>query len=484
MKNFIKIQLFIIPFIMMSCSEDFIELAPPSDLNANDFYNSATDFELAVNAAYQNLTSGGMYNGLFRPCEMRSDNTYATWVSGSSFDLTSIYEFQVNSANTFVDTWWNDMYQTVLRCNLVTDRINDVEMDESLKDRYVGEVSFIRALTYFHLVRIFGDVPLVTSEITVPESYSLGRSSTSEVYEFIINDLLTAESSLPESYTGSDIGRATKGAAQGLLAKVYLTRQDYSNAKTFLEKVINSNNYELLDDYSFLWDLQHENSKESLFEIQYKKGGTSTGSPFANQFAPRFSGNTIVKVGGTGSQNAPTDDIAAEYESGDLRKDLSLVWGFIDENGDSIKWQWTNKYLDVPFSDGDSDNNWPVLRYADILLMYAEVLNEIGYVADGDAFDYLNMVRTRAGLTSITSNHANPEFRAADQQAFRLAIEHERRVELAFENHRWYDLLRTGRAIEVMSSKGYTISSKDLLFPIPLNVIQSNPEKISQNTGY
>ncbi len=484
MKKITIIQFFVLLVMMAGCSEDFIDLAPPSDLNANDFYNSAADFELAVNATYENLRSGGMYGGLYLPCEMRSDNTFATWVSGSSFDLTSIYEFQVNSANTNIHTWWNDMYEGVLRCNIVLDRIGDVDMDETTKKQYVGEVSFIRALTYFHLVRLYGDVPLVTNVITVPESYEFGRTSVTEVYASIISDLQVAESNLPASYSGSDIGRATKGAAQGLLGKVYLTRKDFPNAKSYLEKVIDSDNYHLLPNYSFLWDLQHENNLESLFEVQYKKGGTDTGSPFANRFAPRFSGAIVVQVGGTGSTNAPTDDMAAAYEAGDLRKDLSMVWGFIDENNDSIKWKWINKYWDVPFVSNDSDNNWPVLRYADILLMYAEALNEIGYSASGDAFDYLNLIRLRAGLPSITSDNIDPAYRAADQQAFRLAIEQERRVELAFENHRWYDLLRTGRALEVMSSKGYTVSDKDLLFPIPLEVIESNPEMIKQNPGY
>lgn len=480
----IIILFFVFLIMTVGCKKEFIDLAPPSDMNAVNFYQTAFDMELAVNAAYVSLRSGGMYNGLFRPCEMRSDNTTATWVSGSSFDLTSIFDFVMNSANTYAHSWWEDMYHGILRCNIVTDRIGSVEMDETLRRQYIGEVSFIRALTYFHLVRIYGGVPLVTKEITVPESYDIGRASVDDVYSLIISDLQTAENNLPASYSDADVGRATKGAAQGLLAKVYLTRKDFANSKTHLEKVINSGLYDLLPDYGYLWDLQHENSVESLFEIQYKKGGTGTGSPFANSFAPRFSGTIVVQVGGTGSQNAPTDDMMAAYEPGDIRKDLSMVWGFIDENGDSIFWHWTNKYWDVPFMPNDADNNWPVLRYADILLMYAEVLNENGYVADGSAFDYLNMIRTRAGLPSITSNNIDPAYRAADQAAFRLAIEQERRVELAFENHRWYDLLRTGRALEVMSSKGYTIAEKDLLFPIPLEVIESNPDKITQNPGY
>lgn len=485
MKRFNILLSFISFIIMMGCSDDFIDLAPPSDINEKNFYQTANDMELAVNAAYANLRSTGMFNsGLYIVGEMRSDNTEATWLSGSSFDTESIYTFATNSANTHLQNIWNDMYEGILRCNVVLDKIEGVDMDEAQKQQYIGEVSFLRGLTYFYLVQIFGGVPLVDKVITVPESYELGRASVDEIYALIISDLQKAENNLPASYSGPEIGRATTGAAQGLLAKVYLTRKEYALAKTYLEKVISSGLYDLLPDYAFLWDLQHENSEESLFEVQYKKGGTGTGSPFANSFAPRFSENLVVPVGGTGSLNAPTNDMAAAYEPGDLRKDISMSWGYVNEEGDSIKWKYVEKYRDVPFADGDSDNNWPVLRYADILLMYAEVLNELGFEANGKAFESLNKVRRRAGLPPLSADNSNPAYKVANQEEFRLAVEHERRVELAFENHRWFDLLRTDRALEVMSSKGYNIGEEDLLCPIPLQVIESNPDKIMQNPGY
>ncbi len=480
-KNFIII---LIVLLLQSCSEGFIDLAPQSDINSSSFYKSKEDINLAVNAAYTKLRSSGMFNSsLFLFGEMRSDNTEASWLPGNSFDTESVYLFTMNSANPNLNNVWNDMYNMILRCNVILDRIDPVTMDETLKNRYKGEVSFLRGLTYFYLVQLFGGVPLITHETTVQEAYKFGRASVDEIYTQIISDLKNAEGWLLDSYSGNDIGRATSGSAQGILGKVYLTKKDYPNAKTYLEKVM-AKGYSLLPNYAHLWDLQHENSKESIFEVQYKKGGTGTGSPFANTFAPRGSGNIVVAVGSTGSSNAPTADMEGAYEAGDLRKNLSMKSGFTDSKGKFVAMRYTIKYMDVPFTDGDSDNNWPVLRYADVLLMYAEVLNELGFQATGQAFDLLNQIRQRAGIPAKTANNLDPKYRVANQQEFRLAIEQERRVELAFEDHRWFDLLRTGRMIAVMSSKGFTVSNKDLLIPIPLEVIQSNPDKIKQNSGY
>lgn len=477
-------------FSLISCDDKLLELAPISDINAENFYSNQQDMVNAVNAAYAGLRAEGLFNqGLFVVGEMRSDNTSTSWVSGSSYDIESIYYFTVLPSNTYLNDIWNDMYEAILRCNVVLDRIDAVEMDQALKERLKGEVHFLRALEYFYLVQIFGDVPLVLKEISVQESYELGRASVQEVYDQIISDLKFAEEALPPSYT-DEIGRATSGAAKGILGKVYLTMKNYPQAKVKLEEIIQSGTYQLLPDYADLWDLQYENSIESLFEVQYKKGGTGTGSPFANSFAPRFSDQLVVAVGGTGSTNSPTVDMENAYEPEDKRKDISMAPGFVNAAGEFVPYRYIKKYMDTPFEDGDSDNNWIVLRYADVLLMYAEVLNELGYVADGKAFELLNQIRERAGLAPKTSTNLDDDLRVTNQEEFRLAIEHERRIELAFENHRWFDLVRTGRALEVMNSKREIlnipnqISKHQLIFPIPLQVIDNNPTIMTQNPGY
>lgn len=474
-----------------SCDDKLLELAPVSDINSENFYSNQQDMVNAVNAAYAGLRLTGLFNqGLYYLSEMRSDNTFASWVPGNSFDTESIYYFTVIPSNGFVNSLWNDAYAAILRCNVVLDRIDVVDMDQTFKEQLKGEVRFLRALEYFYLVQLFGDVPLVVKEISVQEAYELGRTPAQEVYNQIIEDLKFAEGVLPPSYADSDIGRVTSGAAKGILAKVYLTLKNYAEAKTKLEEVIDSKRYQLLPDYAQLWDLKHENSSESLFEIQYKKGGTGTGSPFANAFAPRGSGQVVVPVGGTGSVNSPTVDMANAYETEDLRKDISMESGFVNKDGEFFPYMYPKKYLDVPFIDGDADNNWPVLRYADVLLMYAEVLNEITFEPDGRAFDLLNQIRERAGLEFKTSTHEDAGLRITNQQEFRLAMEQERRVELAFENHRWFDLLRTGRALEVMNAKREILNipsevpEYQLLYPIPLQVIDNNPSVIHQNLGY
>lgn len=485
------LMLLLAGFTVVACDEEFLDLAPVSDISATNFYKTPQDMETAVIAAYAGLHHTGMFNqGQYVVGEMRSDNTYASWVPGSSFDIQSIYTFQVRPENTYLNDIWNDTYDAILRSNIVLDRIETVEMDAGLKERYKGEVRFLRALEYFYLVQIFGDVPLVLSELSVEEAYELGRTPVDEVYNQIIEDLNFAEEVLPASYPTSEVGRATSGAAKGILAKVYLTRKNYTEAKTKLEEIISSGNYQLLPDYADLWDLNNENSVESLFEVQYLKGGRGVGSPFANAFAPKFSNQVVVPVGGAGSVNSPTVDMANAYESGDIRKEISMEPGYVNDQGEFIPYAYTKKYLDRPFEGGDSDNNWIVLRYADVLLMYAEVLNELGFVPDGKAFEMINTIRERAGLEPISSNNEDENLRVSSQEEFRRAVEHERRVELAFESHRWFDLVRTGRALEVMNSKRdildipSEIQEYQLIFPIPLQVVENNPAVITQNPGY
>jgi hypothetical protein len=270
------------------------------------------------------------------------------------------------------------------------------------------------------------------------------------------------------------------------LGKVYLTQRNFAQAAATLKEVIDQaaeNKYMLLPNYADVFRVTNENHRESIFDVQFKKGGTGEGSPFTNQFAPRASGTIVTKVGPGLGYNIPTQDMDDAYEPGDLRKAVSMSAGYM--NGSTfVASKYVTKYLDVPFQANDADNNWPVLRYADVLLMYAEALNEQGFVADGPAFDYLNQVRARAGLPARTAVNADPALQVADQAAFRLAVEQERRVELAFENHRWFDLVRTGRAIDVMAAHGIAIEPYQLLYPAPQSQIDINPAIITQNPGY
>jgi len=466
-------------FALGSCKDGFLNLTPISETNDLNFYRNAEDMLNAVNAAYASLQFDGLYSqGLYAIGEGISDNTEILDAQ-SGIDISQLDAFTTLSNNGIVNTTWNDHYRGILSCNTVIDRSEGVTMDQQLKDRYVGEVKFLRALMYFNMVRIFGDVPLILKETTdVSVGYTFSRNPVNEVYDQIIKDLQEAEQKLPVSYTGNNIGRATSGAAKGLLAKVFLTQKKWNEAAAKTKEIIDAQTYDLLPSYADIFKINNKNNKESLFEVQYKKGGYGLGSPFNNRFAPRLAGVAVTTIGAGSGHNLPTADMNKAYEVGDLRKEVSMAQGYTSA-GKFVDAPFIKKYLDpAPFAANDADNNWPVLRYADVLLMRAEALNEIGYAADGEAFTLLNRISKRAGLAEKKSQAI------ATQADFRLAVENERRVELAFENHRWFDLLRTDRAITVMNAKGFNVQPFRLLLPIPLTQIQINPDKIKQNPGY
>lgn len=495
--------IFFAAFFSLSCEKDFIELQPISDMNVNTFYQTEQDMNQAVLSPYESLhdlyDQPYIYMG-----EVRSDNTTFSWVPGNSKDMVSIDNFSdpLLSDNSFVLSVWNYSYNTVLRSNIVLDKIDGIEFaDPALKEQYRAEARFLRALVYFWLVRVYGDVPIVDHELSLEEAYDLGRSPIEAVYDFIVQDLKFAEENLADSYSDVDKGRVTVGGAKGLLAKVYMTMAGYPLKKgdSYYQlaedkalEVINIGSYSLVPDYKSLFDVANKNSAESLFEVQYKKGGTDTGSPWNNSFAPRFSDKEVVLVGDKSGFNAPTESISTAYSENDPRKAISMSDGYIsDADGEFVAEKYVTKYYDVSFSGSDNDNNWIELRLADIYLLYAEALVRQNKQLDV-ALTYLNRIRERArnsaGGGTVPADY--PAF--GTQQDFLLAIEEERRVELAFENHRWFDLVRTERAQTVMSAEQATTNGFDpgawsdnmLLFPIPLQVIQSNPDKITQNPGY
>lgn len=479
------IGLIILALLVVRCSEDFLDLAPISNSNVANFYQSESDFENAIVGAYATLQTDGVFNDFVQLVgDMRSDNSEMGTTAGSREDYIAMDTFTDNVTSSISEGIWDDNYLGVSRVNQILDEVDGLE-SEDLKTRYKGDCYFLRALFYFNLVRVFGDVPLVTERLTsIEEAYSKGRTDKDEVYKQIIEDLTAAEADLPETVENDEIGRATSGAAAALLGRVYLTIQDYADAKTALEKVINSNVYSLVENYADLWGSANKNNSESIFDVQFDGSNSITGSQFGVRYAPYnypYNGTT------SGGYNIPTEDMVAAYEENDLRKDASLSEYYVNKTGDTIRGlegRFCVKYLEYKDAYGGSDN-WPVIRYADVLLMYSEVLNEISFEADGNAFYYLNLIRKRAGLPEKTAGNSNPDLSVNTQEEFRLAMEQERRVELAFEGHRWYDLLRTGRTLEVLNAMA-DVEVKDymLLMPIPQVEIDINPEKITQNPGY
>jgi hypothetical protein len=264
--------------------------------------------------------------------------------------------------------------------------------------------------------------------------------------------------------------------------------RDFNNAKNALAEVVSSNQYQLLANYADLWKVSNKNHKESIFDVQFKKNaGTSTGSNFCTAYKP-YNYTLFTFSLTSGGYNIPTVDMIAAYETNDLRKAVSLKESYVGTDGKTVtglQGRFCIKFFDPPVQSQGSDDNWPVIRYADVLLMYAEALNEISFESNGLAFTYLNMIRSRAGLPAKTSGNSNSNLAVNSQQDFRLAIEKERRVELAFEGYRWFDLVRTGRAIEVLNpKKAADIKDYQLVLPIPQTQVDINPDGIKQNPGY
>ncbi len=473
MKNNFLILFCILLFT--ACSEDFINLAPISEQSAANFYKTETDLDQAVAATYDALQDGAQYggNGFDHFMEVRSDNTFNDNTTQNSGQRAQFDNFQLTANNTMLNATWTSCYKGIQRCNIVLNRIDDVDMAAEKRTIRIGEMKFIRALTYFNLVRIWGDVPLIINEIEDPfEGFSHTRTSVNEVYAQIITDLEEAIASLPATVETSEIGRATKGAAQTLLGKVYLTTQQYQQAIEVLEQVINSGTYELLPDFAEVFSVNNENNIESIFEVQYKSGtngeGNATTDPTQGQDVNNKPSPNMVKL----FQENPDDRFEASVE---------LTSGA----------PYSKKRIDVRGSDGTFGFNTMVLRYADVLLMCAEALNEVSYQENGQAFDYLNLVRNRAQASAYSATEL------PDQESFRTAIAKERRLELAFENHRWFDLVRTQKAVAVMnaanegglstnaaSALAFTMEAYQVLYPIPQAQIDASAAKLTQNPEY
>ena len=481
--NLIAIAL--LGFSFSSCS-DFLEQNPQTDLSENDFYKTADDILSAVNGVYSSLQEGDIYGNWYVFGEIPSDNT-RNQLSGSVTTQNEFDQFYIDTQNSMIANFWKAAYKVINRTNTVLGRIDGIEINTEWANRYKLECKFIRALMYFNLVRVYGDVPLVLKEISISESYDILREPKENVYNQIIADLKEAQD-LPVSYSTAEDGRATQGAAKALLANVYMTLHKYAEAETILAEIINSGRYSLLentpgslniDGYKNVFSPVNHNSKEGIFEIQFLKGGYGEGSNYANNFAPENSGTNVVAVGGTGGNNIPEMDIYNAYEEGDLRRDFSMSLGYYDnrKNNEWVESRYVCKFMDVPYQNNDASNNYPVIRYADVILMYAEALNQNGKTAE--ACKYLNMTRRR-GFGYQTTETSPVDLQTTDKAQFALMVEQERRVELAFENHRWFDLIRTGRAVEVMRSKGFSLNETNLICPIPQKQIDVNP-KLTQN---
>jgi starch-binding outer membrane protein, SusD/RagB family len=489
MKSIKYIIILISLLFVSSCDEDrYLDIYPLTSITEGNFYQTETELRQAVNDVYRQL--GRIYNSsgiVDFYGEMSSDNTEMIFVAGTAFDYGHINDHSILSYNARILSAWNTCYNAIYICNKVIHEVEKtgVAIGENIKNQMLGEALLVRSLIYFNMVRAWGDIPLITSVISPTAAYAYLRESKANVYQQIIADLNFAKANLPESYTGKNVGRVTRYGAAGVLAKIYLTLNDLPAARSEMEFIINSGRFSLdanndgvinTEDYQYLFAPATKNSKESILEVQYLAGTNAFNSGHQSEYAPFHHAFNLTDLGvpnsvfrGSG-HNTPTPDLTAEYEEGDPRKDLTIFPGYTNQStGEFVEYPFTIKYFDPNWTN--PGKNLYVIRYADILLMYAEVTNDPAY---------LNMVRERVGLPT----YGSPDYPSDLYPTLAEAIEHERRVELAFEFHRFFDLVRTGRALEVMHSKGYTnLTEERLLFPIPQHAIDVNSD-LTQNPGY
>lgn len=452
------------------CKESFLNLNPVSNPTADNF-KTRDDFELAVNAAYASLYLVYHPEGSVSYAnEQMSDNAIVFNISGIQSDKWQFKDYSLATSNTMIYQFWQEYYKAIFNANIVLDKIEGASVDAGYKDGVKAQMMFLRGLYYFDMVQLWGDVPLVTTPLTGEESYGVLRSPQSAVYDQIKKDLVYAADKLPLASAITMPGRASKGAAQALLGKVYLTLGDKTSAATVLKEVYNSNQYSLLAGYADLWGPSVKNTKESVFEIQYLGGNAS--APFSRYYQTFYPNNNFLGFYG-GGMNQVTDDLYNEFEANDPRRDVSIALGY-NNSGTFISQKYPIKWTDTKATQvgGNplANNNFMVLRYADVLLMLSE--------ASGDA-TYLNLVRTRAKLPKF----GDATYPTARYATLDLAIEHERRTELALEFHRWFDLKRTNRAIPVLTAKGKAITQTKLLWPIP-QIVRTQNAAITQNAGY
>jgi len=472
--------------IVAGCNKKFLDVPPQGQQAGQQFWQSEADATKAVNAMYANLHSWTQV--AFAPIAIESMGSDDAEKGSSPSDATFMNNFDNFSASStegqILDFWIGE-YQEINFCNQVLDNIPAITMDESLKARYLAEAKFIRAYAYFRLVRAFGDVPLRLHLPVDASEYNIPRTPKADVYAAIEQDLTDAASVLPASYGVADIGRATKGAAMALHAKVAMYQQHWQDVFDLTNQVISSGVYSLFPNYEQMFRIANENCSESVFELQCKYiPGNCDASNSQYSQVQGVRGST----GGGWGFNVPTQDLANAYETGDPRKDATIIFrGETTPEGDAIPPTGDNPMYNqksyVPFStyvecSEGCEQNIRVIRYAEVLLMNAEAANELSNPAQ--ALISLNTVRARA---RGGNNAVLPDITTTDQATLRTAIWHERRVEMAMEFDRFFDLVRTGQAPAVLGPKGF-VTGKNEVWPIPQNEIDLSAGTLVQNPGY
>lgn len=512
MKRYIQLAIAAGLFTTLTSCEDWLLEPSPGLTRLEDFYSVGKTAIQNTNAAYVPLM--WEYNSTYFPewfiGDVVSDDALKGGQSiGDMADVYDLENFKTNSNNGFLLDYYRAQWQGIARCNLPLQEIAkmtpDSVMTTRVQQRLLGELRFLRALYYFRLVRVFGGVPKITEPIVSSSNWQQNRASVQDIYTLIISDLEAANAGLwkKSEYPADDIGRATKGAAQAMLLKAHLYNKAFAEAKRWGDSIIQSNEYELVSNYADNFTLAGENGPESVFEIQYMEDPTSDyGEGFGftrGSFTVILTRSRSSKLGGGWGFNKPTKNLYATYEAGDPRRDATIL-NPSDNDIETPEQEiyLGSRYLNRKYAMMNNDNSYytlthptrgpinnKVIRYSDVLLMYAEACNEINQLVP--AKNALEVVRKRArGNDPILPSFPYGVY-ADNQSDLRKAIRHERRVELAMEGHRWFDLCRWGVAKEVMDAYKATetaevqqhmatfIKGTHELFPIPSKEIDLNP---------
>jgi SusD family. len=507
------IYLFIGTLGLSSCSSDFLNVYPQTSVSSGTFYKTPEHFEQATVGTYVRLRRI-VLSGIIMD-EMRSDNAFYTMYAGDRgpYLNTEVIALFLDDQNTgsWISDRYNEVYNGIARANTILARLDGSSLTDSEKSKFRAEALFLRAFYYFDLVTHWGGVPLMLDEVSGEDGAFIPKSTAEEVYDRILADVSESISiGLPVATTFPQSGRATMGAAKMLRAYAYMSKpsREYAKAEQDLKDITNMN-YGLLDNYKDVFSLSNKNSKESIFEVQYLDGDGDQHSDFPWRLIPKCS-NLDLLMGinannyayTSGGWTVPTQELIDSYEDGDLRlnatiavaegtEDVSQQFtfetlkepkGYVCPPGKAFHY-FTRKYYNPPYSFSlKAGDNFPLYRYSGALLLLAECLVEQG--KNSEALPYINQVRARAGLPALTT-------------ATKKNVSDEMRHELAFENHRWTDLIRTGQAIEVMNKHGeemkklhpfilpgaFNVTPEKLVYPFHFRELDVNKELV-QNPGY
>ena len=479
--------------VLATACSNFLDPKPDDVLAPENFYKTSSDAIAAVNAVYEQ-SKWGKWLGYWYMTDVATDDIIASPNFGSDGHRMSNYTTDP-SEWVFGDAWGN-RYTTINRANAVLDRVPAIQMDGTLRSRLLGEARFLRAMAYFDIVRFFGDVPLIEHEVTSLKNLDVSRTPAAQVYALIVSDLQAASTALPPSYSGADVGRATSGAALSLLAKVYLQQKDYTKTAQTAAQVIATNRYSLNTRWKDNFTISKELvNPESIFELNYD----GTLDPGAGSVMTLFSLPASYPGGDAYGLMQVTPSLVNQFAATDTRGNHGtfMISPYTDADNRVVTWGVPagaafDKYLDETNAQNmtsrawaQQPNNWVVLRYADVLLMYAEAVNEGGAASGMTKEAALNAVRARAGIPTVGT---------LSQAVFRDTLRLERRREFVFEGQRWFDLQRYGTLDAAIRAKTAEVAAlfpgettphgvPSNLFPIPRSELDINT-KLTQNSGW